>query len=152
MQVYDSRKDYEDHVRIVRKNMDVITTELNNRAAHHDDSKKVSPEKEGYDEFIPKLKAAKYGSPEYEEIRKQMNDVCLSHHYEVNRHHPEHFENGIKDMTIPDLVEYFVDGYSASLKSDTPYADGVKRNAKVHNLPDVLVQIFINTVNEYFTK
>jgi len=149
---YDSTVDALEHKKIVEKTMKVIIEDLVYRASIHDNSKLESPEREGYDSLIPELRKAKYGSEKYNQIRKDMMDRCLSHHYEVNRHHPEHFENGIEEFTLVDLVEYFVDTYSASTKSDTPYSEGVKINAKKHNLPDVLVKIFENTVTEYFPK
>lgn len=152
MEKYDSSKDALEHKANVEKVMKPLIDDLVKRAAEHDNSKLVSPEKEGYDSLVPELRAAKYGSAQYNKIRKDMMELCLSHHYEVNRHHPEHFENGIMDFTIVDLVEYFVDTFAASLKSDTDYSEGVKINADKHNLPDALVQIFINTVNEYFPK
>lgn len=147
---YDSIKDYMAHVIRVKKNMAILMCDLEERARTHDMSKTQSPEKEGYDKYIPLLRTAKYGTEAYNKIREDMRKDCLDHHYEVNRHHPEHFENGIRDFTIVDLFEYFVDCYSSSLLSDTPFEEGVKINAKKHNLPPELVQIFINTVREYF--
>lgn len=152
MNNYDSTIDTLEHKSNVEKLMRVITVDLMTRGSHHDDSKLESPEKEGYDSLIPELRNAKYGSIEYNNIRKKMMDTCLGHHYEVNRHHPEHFENGILDFTLVDLVEYFVDTFAASMKSDTPFSDGVKINAEKHKLPKELAQIFINTVNEYFLE
>lgn len=149
---YDSTKDAQEHKTNVQRVMNELLRDINKRIENHDNSKFESPEREGYDKYIPMLKEAKYGSAEYNKIRKDMMDDCLSHHYEVNRHHPEHFENGILEFTIVDLFEYFVDTYAASLKSDTPYAEGVKINADKHKLPKELVEIFKNTVDEYFPK
>ena len=148
--IYDSTRDTLEHKANIEKVMAILIDDLVNRKQNHDNSKLEFTEKNGYDKFIPLLKDAPYGSKEYNDVRKEMMNSCLKHHYEVNRHHPEHFENGIEDFTIVDLLEYFSDTYAASLKSDTPYSDGVKFNSKKHNLPDVLVKIFINTVNEYF--
>ena len=147
---YDSRIDTNAHKEVVREVFGILIEDFKLRRLTHDASKFVSPEKEGYDKFIPMLKETPYASPEYVKVRQQMFDECLKHHYEVNRHHPEHFENGIKDFTIVDLVEYFVDTYSASTRSDTPFSEGLKFNAKKHNLPEEIVMIFENTVREYF--
>ena len=71
---YDSGKDtYLHKENIINVMMLLIIPELFDRAEHHDDSKLRSPEKEVYDEFIPKLKPTRYGSPEYESIRKEMS-------------------------------------------------------------------------------
>lgn len=147
---YDSTKDADAHRQVVIKVGYQIVQDLLTRIADHDLSKFQEPEKSCYDKYIPQLREAKYGSKEYYKIREKMKKEGLDHHYQVNRHHPEHFENGIEGMTIVDLVEYFVDTYSASTKSDTPYSEGVKKNASTHKLPKELVQIFINTVDAYF--
>lgn len=147
---YDSARDTRTHQNIVKETGWRIVDELKTRFKDHDLSKLTEPEKSCYDKFIPMLKETKYGSKEYHDVQRQMQKEGLDHHYQVNRHHPEHFANGINDMTIVDLVEYFVDTYSASLKSDTPYSEGVKKNAARHKLPEELVNIFINTVDAYF--
>lgn len=147
---YDSAYDTKAHMEVVSRVGEEIIRAITDRIPLHDKSKLEDPEKACYDKYIPMLKEAKYGSKEYYEIKEKMKKEGLDHHFQVNRHHPEHFENGIEDMTIVDLVEYFIDTYSASTKSDTPYSEGVKANAKTHNLPDALVKIFINTVDAYF--
>jgi len=148
-QSYDSKFDTMEHKKNVSNIMNIIVEELIVRGVSHDKSKLTHPEKEGYDTFIPKLKSLKYGTEEYNKVRQEMMDSCLAHHYQVNRHHPEHFENGISDFTLVDLVEYFVDTYAASLKSDTGYEKGLMINAKKHKLPKELVSIFKNTVDSY---
>lgn len=147
---YDSTKDADAHRSIVKEVGEKLVDELKERIKEHDKSKYDDPERACYDKFIPQLKEAKYGSKEYYEIRENMQKEGLDHHYQVNRHHPEHFKNGIEDMTIIDLMEYFIDTYSASKKSDTSYAEGLKANASKHKLPDTLVKILGNTVDEYF--
>lgn len=147
---YDSAVDTSAHKAVINRVGELLVEELNREIMQHDLSKYDEPEKSCYDKYIPMLREAKYGSKEYYEIREKMQKEGLDHHYQVNRHHPEHFKNGIADMTIVDLVMYFIDTYSASTKSDTPYSEGVKINADKHKLPNELVQIFINTVDAYF--
>ncbi len=147
---YDSTQDVLVHKKNVCRVVDTLIDDLEVRKVQHDASKFEYPEKQGYDEYIPKLKETPYGSPEYKKVREEMMNGCLKHHFECNRHHPEHFENGIEDYTLVDLMEYFSDTYAASMTSDTGYEKGLKFNAKKHNLPDVLVKIFLNTVREYF--
>lgn len=45
-------------------------------------------------------------------------EVALDHHYMVNRHHPEHFEDGINDMNLIDLIEMLVDWKAATMRHD----------------------------------
>lgn len=149
---YDSTKDAKKHIKIVQRIMGSLIKELEDRAKNHDKSKLNSPERETYDEFIPKLKEAKYGSDEYYKIRNEMNKKGLKHHIENNRHHPDHFPNGFIDMTLVDIVETFSDWYTASLKSDTDFKDGLKLNAERFNMDPMLVKIFENTYDEYSKK
>lgn len=73
------------------------------RGLEHDDSKLMSPEVEIFTKFTSKLKNTEYGSREYKEYLKEMGPA-LKHHYEHNKHHPEHFKQGIQEMTLIDLV------------------------------------------------
>jgi hypothetical protein len=150
---YDSTKDTEVHRRNVRNVMNmIIMSELEKRRDNHDVSKLQSPEKEVYDKYIPKLKLYQYGTPEYLELREEMAKNGLSHHFKMNRHHPEHFKNGIDDMNIIDLVEMISDWFAASLVSDRDFYDSIDGNAKRFDMPEQLVNILKNTYNDYFKK
>lgn len=124
----------------------MILPVLYKKALLHDRSKIQEPEKSHYDKFIPLLRTAKYGTPEYEEIRKQMREEGGDHHNKNNRHHPEYFgEKGITGMNLLDLMEMVVDWFAASLLSDTSFLDGLEGNCKKYGIPDELKQIIINT-------
>jgi hypothetical protein len=92
---YDSRPDTYAHIATVRDYLLRIVTDLMYRAHDHDLSKLEEPERSVFDEYTPKLKDSTYGSDEYKTFLKGMGEG-LRHHYEVNDHHPEHFENGIR--------------------------------------------------------
>jgi len=79
------------------------TQELLDRSARHDLSKTREPEWAVYDMFVPPLRATAYGSVEYLTLVDAMGEG-LRHHYAHNRHHPEHFANGINGMTLVDLL------------------------------------------------
>lgn len=149
--MYDSTQDTMAHKKnIEHVILDIIVPELIRRAEHHDDSKLQSPEKECYDEYIPQLKLAKYGSGEYLKLKMAMQKEGLDHHYSENSHHPEHFPNNdISKMNLFDLVEMFADHYAASLRSDTGYAVGEKKNASQYHYDNQILSIFLNTYNEY---
>lgn len=151
--MYDSTIDVKLHIEKIQDLlMTIAVPELTQRAHDHDKSKLTNPEKETYDKYIPMLKKVKYGTPEYNSIKEEMAKYGLSHHYSVNRHHPEHFENGIKDMTLFDITEMFFDWYAASLRSDTGFEKGLLMNKERYNISDELYSIFINTYNEYMKK
>ena len=150
MEKYDSYFDTVEHKKNVENVMNVLISELEKRKNTHDNSKLEEPEKSCYDTYIPLLKKTKYGTVEYDEVKEKMEDIGLNHHYKVNRHHPEHFENGIRDMTLVDIVEMFCDHYAASLRSDTTYDDGIKVNSNKYQFGEALEKIFLNTYYEYF--
>jgi len=113
---------------------------------HGADQTKLSDnEKNVFDIYTPKLKNSTYGSDEYKIFLKEMK-VALDHHYENNRHHPEHFKNGIKDMTLIDIVEMFCDWKAATMRhADGDLVKSIELNKKRFNYSDDLEQIFKNT-------
>lgn len=149
--MYDSTKDTMEHKNRINLVMNELIKELIYRRNHHDDSKLESPEKEAYDMYIPLLQKVEYGSREYDIIKQRMAKTCLNHHYEMNRHHPEHFPNSdISNMTLVDLLEMFCDHLAASMKSDTEYEKGEEINKDKYHYSDDIYKILINTYNEYF--
>lgn len=148
---YDSSIDTKAHIATVKKLMsEVIVKELLHRASIHDASKLSSPEKEMYDKYIPLLRNAKYGSKEYLDIRDKMAKGALSHHFDKNPHHPEHFNNDFTLMSLIDIMEMFVDWVAASSRSDTSFMDGLSGNQERLKYPDILQNLFENTYVQYF--
>ena len=122
-----------------------IAIELLKRAKQHDQSKLQSPEVEIFEEYTPKLRGTVYGSNEYRAHMKGMK-VAIDHHNENNRHHPEHHENGISDMTTIDHIEMICDWKSASLRHDTgDIMKSIEINQERFGYSDDLKQVFINT-------
>ncbi len=114
---YDSRPDTRKHIAQVRSLLVDIRSEFDRRGAVHDASKLKSPEVEVFDEFTPKLKHSTYGSDEYREFLVGMG-AGLKHHYENNRHHPEHFPEGIDGMNLLDVLEMLADWKAATMRHD----------------------------------
>lgn len=85
-----------EHSGKVNSLMGDVVDDLEYRARLHDRSKLDSPEKEMFKEYTPKLKETVFGSKEYNDNKKEMGKA-LQHHYDVNRHHPEHFSCYICD-------------------------------------------------------
>lgn len=145
---YDSKSDTLIHIKRVSELLSLAAIELLKRGNCHDDSKLKSPEKELFDKYTPKLKDCTYGSDEYKGYLKELG-VALSHHYENNSHHPEHYPNGIGDMDLFDVIEMFFDWKAAGER----HADGniyksIEHNKKRFGLSDQLESIFINTANK----
>ncbi len=76
---------------------------------------------------------------------------ALDNHYALNSHHPEHYNNGINDMDIIDLLEMFCDWKAASERhANGDIYESIKINKKRFNISDQLEQILINTAKRYF--
>lgn len=116
-----------------------------NRYETHDISKELSPEVEIFAEYTPKLAKSTFGSEEYKSFLKEMKPA-LEHHYAVNRHHPEHFPNGIIDMNLVDLIEMICDWKAASLRHNNGnILKSIDFNKDRFNISDDLVKILKNT-------
>lgn len=142
---YDSTNDTLRHIKRVAQLLTEAATEFIRRANVHDDSKLESPEKEMFDEYTPKLKTSVYGSDEYKEFLKGLG-VALTHHYENNSHHPEHYENGVDGFDLFDLVEMFFDWKAATERHDTGNIfKSIEINKERFQLSDQVCNIMINT-------
>lgn len=135
------------HIETVRLYLNEFVRNLLERGELHDQSKMRSPEVEAFTEFTPKLAGSTYGSAEYEEFRKAMKPA-LDHHYAKNRHHPEHFKDGINDMDLLDLVEMFCDWKAATLRhNDGNLRKSIEINAERFAISSQLRRILENTAD-----
>lgn len=147
MKKYDSTKDTLKHIKRVKLYIKSCVKELHNRTKLHDRDKIHNViEKALFDEFTPKLKDCTYGSDEYTLYLNSLKSA-LDIHYSVNRHHPEHFVNGINGMNLIDVLEMICDWKAASER----HADGdifrsIEINQNRFGYSDDLKNILINTV------
>lgn len=133
------------HIERVRNLLNLVVRDLLTRGELHDQSKLEQPEVAMFTEFTPKLASSTYGSPEYEGFRSAMGEA-LKHHYANNRHHPEHFKNGVDDMNLLDLVEMFCDWKAASERhNDGNILKSIEKNVSRFNLSPQLTRVFENT-------
>lgn len=146
---YDSRPETLVHSQRVGELMIQVIKEALDRSQCHDRSKTLPPEVGVFDEFTPKLKTSTYGSDEYHGFLKAMG-AGLEHHYASNRHHPEHFTNGVSDMTLVDLLEMLADWKAATERHD----DGnLRRSLAIQRtrfgIEPQLQQVLINTAKHF---
>jgi hypothetical protein len=147
---YDSKTDTLLHIKRVNELLMFAATELLRRARVHDDSKLLSPEKELFDEFTPKLAGCTYGSDEYKKYLEQLK-VALDHHYAYNSHHPEHYKNGMNGFDLFDLIEMFMDWKAATERhNDGNIYKSIDINQKRFDYPEMIANIFRNTANNMF--
>lgn len=149
MDEYDSSIDTWKHIDRVNALMFIVVSKLLGRAIDHDATKLSGDEKAGFDKWSPLRKVYEFGTEEYSATLDGLGET-LKHHYKSNSHHPEHYENGIDDFCLFDLMEMFVD-WKAS--SETGPSGNIQRSidigAKRFNMSDQLVKIFRNTASRY---
>jgi hypothetical protein len=134
-----------EHINLVRKYIRFFTDKLTDRGEKHDASKLTEDELPYFAEHTDKLNEIEYGSEEYKAELEALKPA-LEHHYASNTHHPEHFQNGIEDMTLWDIVEMFCD-WKASTKRQRAgnILKSIDINAERFDIEPQLKQILINT-------
>lgn len=136
------------HIETVRNFLNKFISELLNRGERHDQSKLEPEEAEYFAEYTAKLAGTTYGSDEYKGYLEAIKPA-LNHHYAKNRHHPEHFPDGVNDMTLIDLVEMFCDWKAATMRhNDGNLIKSIEINAKRFNMDSQLRKIFENTAKD----
>lgn len=129
--------------------IDEIVNELQKRKKEHDRSKLFEPEKSDFDIWTPKLRQSTYGSDEYKMFLKELSHA-LAHHYKIYRHHPEHFDNGINNMHIVDLLELAPDWDASSKRYNH---DNIYKNIDLNKVKfgytDCLALILKKTINKH---
>lgn len=96
-----------------------------------------------------KLKTMEYGDPEYLETIKVELREALNHHYENNSHHPEHYINGVRDMSYFDIIEMLCDWKAAGLRTKGgSMRKSIEYNTERFDLDSVLRNKLIETAEE----
>ena len=91
------------------------------------------------------MKNSTYGSADYKEQLKGLK-VALDNHYKNNSHHPEHYENGVNDFDLFDLVEMFFDWKAATERHDNgDIMKSIDINKERFELSEQLCDIMRNT-------
>ena len=134
------------HIEMVRKCIDVVIRGLIKRAEEHDKSKMEEPELQLFVEQTHKLADSTYGSEEYTKFLKELKPA-LEHHYANNRHHPEHFKKGVRDMTIVDLIEMLCDWKAATMRhSNGNLKKSIEHNKERFQMSQELIDILENSI------
>ena len=135
------------HIARVNELLHLMVKKLLDRGVAHDLSKLSEPEAETFDRVTDRLSDLKYGSDEYNACLAEMKP-CLDHHYAKNRHHPQHFPNGVTGMTLVDVVEMICDWKASSERqNDGNILKSIEHNSGRFGIDHQLTQILINTVN-----
>lgn len=134
-----------DHILAVRGALDAVANVLRVRGKNHDRSK-LSDEELPHFAVASSLKTLKYGSREYQKALSQLGPA-LTHHYCNNRHHPEHFDNGIPDMNLVDIIEMICDWNCAAARhgEDHNIFKSINHNRMRFKIPYTMASILWNT-------
>lgn len=134
------------HIERVRDLLNKMVVHLLFRGELHDQSKLESPEVEAFTAKTAELAGTTYGSKAYDQNKAEIQ-AALQHHYANNRHHPEHFRNGIRDMNLIDLLEMFCDWKAASERhTDGNLRKSIEINGQRFQMSSDLIEIFNNTI------
>lgn len=145
---FDSGPETEKHIAQVQVFMERALSNLAHRTKVHDQSKLQYPEKPIFDHMTPKLARCTYGSDLYKEFLAEMKPA-LDNHYHMNSHHPEHWPNGIMDMSLMDIIEMLCDWKAATMRhNDGSLIKSIEINQKRFGYSDELGQLLINTAKE----
>lgn len=136
------------HIRRVQSLLGMAIRNLSARQDVHDDSKLKTPEAEVFEEYTPKLRGCTYGSEEYKQFLAEMKPA-LDHHYANNSHHPEYYRDGIRGMSLLDLLEMVLDWKAATER----HADGcidksIELNQSRFGYSADMKAVFHNTIRE----
>lgn len=143
---YDSGPDTQEHISEVRSRIELCVADLSHRSEVHDKSKLEDPEKSTFDRVTPLLRGLTYGSNEYRAMLAEIKPA-LEHHYANNTHHPEFYPDGIRGMSLLDLVEMLCDWKAATLRhADGDIRKSIEINQSRFKYSDELKQVLLNTL------
>ncbi len=141
-----------EHKLVVAAYIHIIINNLLKRAVEHDYSKFSPQEFDSFEEVVPRLKSLTYGSDEYKQVLKEI-EPAIQHHYKVNRHHPEYFENGINGMNLIDLIEMVCDWIAATQREKGgDIYKSLEINKERFGINEQLFTIIKNTVDLLITS
>ena len=143
----ESQKDTIAHVAKVQFNLSAVIANLAERSTVHDRSKFEEPELSGYESLQKSLQGVRYGTPDYRAALGAHEGVIM-HHYAANRHHPEHWQMGVTDMSLLDIIEMLADWKAANDRNGGDFGHSIQVSVSRFNISEQLHAILINTAKE----
>lgn len=142
-----SREDAVHHIDKVRRRLAVVIHLLSKRGIAHDASKLQEPELSGYQGLSDALQGLTYGTPEHRAAFAPFKGI-IAHHYAHNSHHPEHWLNGVDDMSLLDVIEMLADWKAASERGNGDFGESIRVSVGRFKIDPQLADILINTAKE----
>jgi hypothetical protein len=143
----ESQVDTINHIAKVQSNLSKAIYNLNDRRTVHDRSKLEEPELSGYEGLTQALKGLTYGTPEHRAAFAPYKEI-IQHHYAANRHHPEHWQMGVTDMSLLDIIEMLADWKAANDRNGGDFCHSIQVSVSRFNISEQLHAILINTAKE----
>lgn len=140
-----------EHKQRVSKHLKAFTDNLGDRALCHDDSKLVPPEFPAYSSMIDEFEKHPFGTEGYTNAKTKIADA-VKQHYKMNRHHPEHFENGVEGMDLADLIEMVCDWKAATLNHKSAPGNmerSLNHAIEKYKISPQLAKILYNTIQNF---
>lgn len=134
------------HNNNVQNNLADVIANFAKRVANHDQSK-YSPEELSLVTGKSALDKLEYNSSEYKDGLAKVQ-YGIDHHYANNNHHPEHYSDGIKGMTLLDLLEMACDWQAAAVEHNSTFLESINRNVERFGLSIEMQEILMNTGRE----
>jgi hypothetical protein len=135
------------HIARVRELMDDAIHNLKYRSLMHDWTKLEEPEKTAFDNASV-LGTVEYGTPAYDEAKASLG-TALEHHYAHNKHHPEHWPDGIYGMSFFDMIEMICDWKAATERmKDGDLAKSFAINKDRFKIDDAMYDMMVRTAQE----
>lgn len=137
-----------EHINRVKSKMEFFASVLAARGANHDNSKLTEPEYSGWLAMDQEPRYP-YGSKKYYDKMHRYKEV-LEHHYSINSHHPEHFEDPSTQMDLVDLIEMLCDWFSYS--NDISWLEGydtINSQCTRFGLNDTIRHLLLNTFRNF---
>lgn len=140
------------HVMSVQKCLNSFASDLIERGRVHDISKFSEPELSGFAENVDNVSTIVYESEEYKKKWNEMRTVIDIHHIN-NRHHPEHWDNGVEEMTLLDILEMISDWNAATVRyKNGDLLKSVEINCEKYKVDGQLKRIILNTINDHMNN
>lgn len=136
------------HMQRVSELLGDAAIEIIRRGQRHDLSKLDPIELEPLQRMQDLIDAegqARYGSEEYKR-RTALLGPMIDHHYANNRHHPQHYANGIAGMDLFDLLEMVMDWKAASERGAESHIN-ISASVARFDISDQLAEIIRNTAD-----
>jgi len=134
------------HVNLVQRHMHDSINRLLIRLVEHDQSKYL-PDELPLVTGKAYLDTLLYNSEEYKAALANVK-AAVTAHYDNNSHHPEHWANGIVDMSLLDLLEMMCDWKAAGETSGGNIEASIASNTERFRLSPDVVSILTNTAKE----